>query len=339
MTSVRETARRVLREESEAVARAAELLGDGLERAVDLILARSGRVVTAGVGKSGAIAKKIAGTLASTGTPAFFLHPAEAPHGDFGMLTDDDTLLALSYSGATAEILSLLPYCAARGVPVIAFTGVEDSPLARHAAAVLNCHVLHEADPHDLAPTTSTLVSLALGDALAIALMERRQFRKEDFAQFHPGGSLGRRLALVKDIMRTGDGNPIVSVDDPVIDVLLVMTRCRSAGVASVVDSQGKLVGLFTDGDLRRRLSCDPDVLSKRARDVMNAHPTAIAEDRVATEGLRLMRQHKWDNLPVIDSDGRPVGMLDVQDLLDTRIVEGAMEGAGVGEDPRAPSL
>ncbi len=321
MSSVLETARRVLLDESAAVARAAELLDEGMERAVSIVLARSGRVVTSGVGKSGAIARKLAGTLASLGTPALFLHPAEAPHGDFGMMTEGDTLLALSYSGNTEEVLGLLPYCASRGIPVLALTGEPNSQLGRHADAILNCHVLCEADPHDLAPTSSATVALALGDALAIALMEQRHFTKEDFARFHPGGSLGRRLALVRDIMRTGEANPIGSEDSPVLDVLLAMTSGRNAGVATVVDSEGRLLGLFTDGDLRRALARDPELLAKRAADVMNPKPTVIRDDRLATEAHKILREHRWDNLPVVDAEGRPVGMLDVQDLLDARVV------------------
>ncbi len=321
MSQTIDIASRVLRDEARALRRAADLLDEGIEAAADLILSLPGRVVTTGVGKSGAIARKIAGTLASTGTPAFFLHPAEAPHGDFGMLQAGDSLLALSYSGTTAEILALLPYCASCGIPVIALTGFRDSPLARLSAAVLNGHVEREADPHNLAPTTSATVALALGDALAIVLMERRQFTIEDFARYHPGGSLGRSLALVRDIMRTDDANPIVKQDTSILDALLVMTGCRSAGVASVTDDEGRLIGLFTDGDLRRRLSRDPDVLSRTVGEVMTEHPTAIGQDRLATEGLRIMREHKWDNLPVVNEDGRPVGMLDVQDLLDARIL------------------
>lgn len=321
MSQTIDIAARVLREEARALDRAASLLDEGIERAVDLILSLPGRVVTTGMGKSGAVAQKIAGTLASTGTPAFFLHPAEAPHGDFGMLQAGDSLLALSYSGTTAEILAMLPYCGSCGVPVIAMTGFHDSPLGRHSAAVLNGHVEREADPHNLAPTTSATVALALGDALAIVLMERRRFGIEDFARYHPGGSLGRSLALVRDIMRTDDANPVVSRDTPVLDALLVMTGCRSAGVASVADDAGRLVGLFTDGDLRRRLSTDPHVLSRTVGEVMTPDPTAIREDRLVTEGLRVLREHKWDNLPVVDGDGRPVGMLDVQDLLDARII------------------
>ncbi len=321
MSQTIDIAGRVLRDEARALEQAADILDEGIEKAADLILSLSGRVVTTGVGKSGAIARKIAGTLASTGTPAFFLHPAEAPHGDFGMLQAGDSLLALSYSGSTAEILAMLPYCGSCGVPVIALTGFPDSPLGRLSAAVLNGHVEREADPHNLAPTTSATVALALGDALAIVLMERRKFGLEDFARYHPGGSLGRSLALVRDIMRTDDGNPIVSKDTPVLDALLVMTGCRSAGVASVADADGRLVGLFTDGDLRRRLSTDPDVLSRSVGEVMTPNPTTIGEDRLATEGLRILREHKWDNLPVVDREGRSVGMLDVQDLLDARIL------------------
>ncbi|MBD3176576.1 MAG: KpsF/GutQ family sugar-phosphate isomerase [Armatimonadia bacterium] len=321
MSETIDIAGRVLRHEARALERAAELLDEGIERAADLILSLPGRVVTTGVGKSGSIAKKMAGTLASTGTPAFFLHPAEAPHGDFGMIQKGDSLLALSYSGTSAEILALLPYCASCGVPVIALTGFADSPLGKHSAAILNGHVAREADPHNLAPTTSATVALALGDALAIVLMERRKFTPEDFARYHPGGSLGRSLALVRDIMRTDDANPIVSKDTAVLDALLVMTGCRSAGVASVADADGRLVGLFTDGDLRRQLSADPQVLTRTVGDVMTPDPTAIGQDRLATEGLRILTEHKWDNLPVIDGDGRPVGILDVQDLLDARIL------------------
>lgn len=299
----------------------ADRLDEAFDRAVEAILACRGRVVTTGIGKSGAIAGKIASTLASTGTPALFLHSAEAHHGDLGMITASDVVLALSHSGRTREILELVPYVKSIGVPLIVITGDADSPLAQLSDIVLNCWVEREADAHDLAPTTSAIAALALGDALAIELMEKRRFTPEQFARFHPGGSLGMKLAQVRDIMRTGDANPVVLADAKVLDVVFVMTAARSAGVASVVDETGRLVGLFTDGDLRRRLPSDPLILERTVQEVMNPHPTTISEDRLASEAFRILHENKWDNLPVIDAEGRPVGLVDVQDLLDAHIL------------------
>jgi len=307
--------------EVEALCQARSRVDAGFVAARDLVLACRGRVVAAGLGKSGAIARKIASTLASTGTPAFYVHPAEAPHGDLGMVQRGDVLLALSYSGTTREVLDMVPYAKSEGVPVIAMTGQRDSPLGVASDAVIDCQVAREADPNDLAPTASALVTLALADALAISVMRHRKFTAEDFARFHPGGSLGRRLARCSDIMRTGDANPVVGMGTNVMDVLLAMSSARSAGVVSVIDARGRLVGLFTDGDLRRSLQCDQGVLSRTAEEVMTASPTAIHRDRLAVEALHILHSRKWDNLPVIDDECRPVGMIDVQDLLDAKIV------------------
>jgi len=316
-----ERAREVLAIESEAIAQAADRLDDSFAKARDLVLACRGRVVVTGLGKSGAMARKIASTLASTGTPSFYLHSAEAPHGDFGMVTPGDVLIAISYSGATQEVVDMLPYAKSVGVPVIAMTGRPDSPLGREADAVINCYVEREADPNNLAPTASAIVTLALGDALAITVMAHRKFGPQDFARFHPGGSLGKRLARCRDIMRTGDANPLVAPEARVFDVLFVMTAARSAGVASVVDTDGHLIGLFTDGDLRRGLARDPGILDRTVADVMTREPACIGEDHLAAEALRTLHDHKWDNMPVVDADGRPVGMIDVQDLLDANIL------------------
>jgi len=311
----------VLAIEQNAIALAAARQDEGFDRALELVLECRGRVVVSGLGKSGAVARKIASTLASTGTPAHYVHPAEAPHGDFGMIAPGDVLVLLSYSGATNEVVDMLPYARSIGTPVVAMTGRRDSPLGRDCDALIDCYVEREADPNGVAPTASAIVTLALGDALAIAAMAQRSFTAEDFARFHPGGTIGRKLARCRDIMRTGDANPIVGPDTKVMDVLFVMTSARSAGVANVVDESGRLIGLFTDGDLRRWLSCDHGTLERTAAEVMNASPTTIHEDRLAAEALRIMHEHKWDNLPVVDDGGRPVGLIDVQDLLDAHII------------------
>ena len=318
---MRERGKRVLREEAEAILSLAERLGPSFDKAVEAILRCEGRVVVTGIGKSGSIARKIASTFASTGTPALFLHPAEAHHGDFGMLVKGDVLLAISKSGKTNEVLSMIPYAKAVGVPVIAMVGDLKSRLAELADIVLDCTVPREADSLNLTPTTSSTATLALGDALAVTVMDRRQFTPRDFVHFHPGGELGRKLLRVSDIMRTGESNPVVSTEATVAEALRVMTVAGSAGVVSVVDSTGRLVGLFTDGDLRRHLMRTPDLLQRKVGEVMTPSPTSIESYRLATEALRILHENKWDNLPVVDDDGRPIGMLDVQDLLNVKIL------------------
>jgi len=310
-------AKRVLGIESEAIARMAQRLDHRFERAVELVLACTGRVVVTGVGKSGAIGRKIASTLASTGTPALFLHSSEGLHGDLGMLTRGDVLIAISYSGHSDDLLSILPVAKDMGVPIIAFTGQERSHLAMNSDVVLDVSVEREADPNNLAPTASTAATLAMGDALAIAVMAKRKFSREDFLRFHPGGSLGRGLTLrVKDLMRTGDRVALVKQEVPLRDVLFAITRAR-AGAATVVDEHGRICGIVTDGDIRRHLLHDAfDILAHPVGDIMTRTPTTVPPDMMAVEAMRLLEERDIDEVPVVDANGKPVGVLDVQDLL-----------------------
>ncbi|OPZ82815.1 MAG: Arabinose 5-phosphate isomerase KdsD [bacterium ADurb.Bin429] len=314
-------ARDVLRQEAQALVAMAECLGEEFPRAVDLVLGCAGRVVTTGMGKSGAVARKIAGTLASTGTPSLFLHPAEGVHGDLGMVTVGDVLLALSNSGDTEELNAILPAIARIGVPIIALTGREDSPLGRAAAAVLNTAVEREVCPFNLAPTSSTTAQIAMGDALAIAVMRCRRFTSEDYARLHPRGALGRRLLLtVGDVMRTGDRLALVTVDTLLKDVLFAITRAH-AGAAVVVNERGIMLGFITDGDIRRMLLEDEDALRKPCAAHMNAQPRAITPERLAVETLQTMQARQISEMPVLDANGRVIGMLNLKDLLQAGIV------------------
>lgn len=288
-------------------------------RAAELILERPGqRVVVTGVGKSGHVAHKIAATLSSTGTPALFVNAAEGVHGDLGMIAAGEVVLALSYRGESDEIVALLPALTRIGARLIALTGRPESTLGRHAEVVLDCAVGREACPHNLAPTASTTAMLALGDALALTLMRLRDFTPADYALLHPGGSLGRRLLLtVGDVMRTGRDQATVSTDASVQEALLVMTQAPVRGVVNVVDDEGRLVGVFTDGDLRVHLERRGGaVLAEPLCGVMGRNPTCITPDRLATEALAIMQSREFDNLCVVDGEGRAVGILDVQDLL-----------------------
>jgi len=311
-------ARDVLQIESGAVAALAERLGDGFVRAVQLIADCNGRLVIAGMGKSGAVGRKLAGTFSSTGTPSLFLHPAEGVHGDLGVLTGDDVLLALSYSGESDELTSILPAVARIGARIIAFVGNPESTLARYSQAVLDVAVQREACPFNLAPTASTTAMLALGDALALAVMEARRFTREDFARIHPSGALGRRLLLrVSDVMRVGDAVAIVSEDATLHDVLFAITEA-GAGAACIVDQSGKLIGFITDGDIRRSLLKDEKALADKAHGLMNRTPLTISPDRLAAEGLKMMDSpaKQIGEIPVLDEAGRPIGMLMLKDLL-----------------------
>ncbi len=292
-------------------------LGADFERAVELILNCQGRLVVTGMGKSGKIADKIAATFASTGTPALFLHAAEGLHGDLGMVKAGDVLLAFSYSGRTEELINILPVVKDMGVPIVAITGNTSSLLAMSADAVLDVSVEREACPLNLAPTTSTLAEHAMGDALALAVMRGRAFTREDFARFHPGGALGKQVRLkVDDLMRRDNRLAKVGLDARVHDVLFAITRAQ-AGAAVVVDGDGKLAGLVTDGDVRRHLIHDGvGVLEHPATSIMTRTPVTTTPDRLAIEALRLMQERVIDDLPVVDSDGLAVGMLDVQELL-----------------------
>lgn len=319
------TAHDTLSIELTALRQLAEQLDPGpFGDAVELILSGHGHhLVCTGVGKSGHIAHKIAATFSSTGTPAVFLSAAEGVHGDLGVAQPGDVVLAFSYRGESEEIRALLPALVRIGCPIIAFTGRPESTLARNSRVVLDVAVEREACPHNLAPTASTTVMLALGDALAMAVMRARDFTAEDFARFHPGGSLGRRLLLtVGDVIRTGDEPHSVRADQSVQEALLVMTAAAIRGVVNVVDEAGLLVGIFTDGDLRRRLEAEgAAVLTRPMREVMSAHPTRITPDRLATEGLAVMQAREFDNISVVDHAGRAVGVLDVQDLLRAGLV------------------
>ncbi|KAF1720669.1 KpsF/GutQ family sugar-phosphate isomerase [Pseudoxanthomonas wuyuanensis] len=314
--------RRVIEIESRALDALAARIDGTFSDACRLILASKGRVVATGMGKSGHIARKIAATLASTGTPAFYVHPGEAGHGDLGMITDADVVLALSYSGESDEVLTLLPVLKRQGNAVIAMTGKPQSTLAREADIHLDVSVPAEACPLDLAPTSSTTATLAMGDALAVALLDARGFTADDFARSHPAGSLGRRLLLhITDVMHAGDDVPRVSEDATLSEALVEMSRKR-LGMTAVVDSRQRLVGLFTDGDLRRTLdNAAVDVRTARIAGLMTRDPKTIAADQLAAEAARLMETHKISGLIVVDDAHRPVGALNIHDLLRARVV------------------
>lgn len=314
--------RRVFAIEVDGLRAVADRLDGEFSAACARMLACRGRVVCTGMGKSGHVARKIAATLASTGTPAFYVHPGEAGHGDLGMITDADVVLALSYSGESDEILMLLPVLKRQGNPLIAMTGRANSTMARAADIHLNISVPAEACPLALAPTSSTTASLAMGDALAVAMLEARGFTADDFARSHPAGALGRRLLLhIRDVMH-GDGEiPSVTADASLADALMEMSRKR-LGMTVVVDGARRLIGLYTDGDLRRTLT-DPavDVRDACIADVMTRDPIAISADALAVEAARLMETRKITMLPVIDDERRVVGALNIQDLLRARVV------------------
>jgi arabinose-5-phosphate isomerase len=275
-----------------------------------------GRVVVTGMGKSGHIGSKIAATLASTGTPSFFLHPAEAIHGDIGMITAKDVVLALSNSGETDELLTILPVIKRLDVPLVALTGKSGSTLARYATVTLDVSVPAEACPLNLAPTASTTATLAMGDALAVAVLEARGFTEEDFARSHPGGSLGRRLLLhVEEVMRTGDDLPAVGPDTPLSAGLLEMSR-KGLGMTTIVDDARRVIGVFTDGDLRRTLDTQIDVRATPMHQVMTANPKMARPRMLAAEAVHLMETHRITALPVVDDAGTLVGALNVHDLL-----------------------
>ena len=308
--------RRVLATEAEAVAALEHRLGEPFAQACRLILGCEGRVVVTGMGKSGHVGNKIAATLASTGSPSFFLHPAEAKHGDIGMITGKDVVLALSNSGETEELLTILPVIKRIDVPLIALTGKPGSTLARYATVTLDVSVPAEACPLNLAPTTSTTATLAMGDALAVAVLEARGFTEQDFARSHPGGSLGRRLLLhVDEVMRTGDDLPAVGPETPLSAGLLEMSR-KGLGMTTVVDGSRRVLGVFTDGDLRRALDKQLDVHATRMHDVMTANPKMARPRMLAAEAVHLMEAHRITALPVVDEQGTLVGALNVHDLL-----------------------
>jgi arabinose-5-phosphate isomerase len=311
-----ERGRRVLAIEAHAVADLEHRLGPEFATACTLMLACQGRIVVTGMGKSGHVGNKIAATLASTGTPSFFLHPAEALHGDIGMITKQDVVLALSNSGETDELLAILPGIKRLDVPLIALTGNRASTLGRYGSVTLDVSVPQEACPLNLAPTASTTAMLAMGDALAVAMLEARGFTHEDFARSHPGGTLGRRLLLhVEDVMHHGDDLPAVSPDTVLSAGLLEMSR-KGLGMTTIVDDRRRVIGVFTDGDLRRAFDRQIDVHQTRMHDVMTRNPKVAQPRMLAAEAVHLMETHRITALPVVDADGVLIGALNVHDLL-----------------------
>ena len=312
---VLERAKKVFRIESDAVLALCVKLDENFTKAIDLLY-NTKRVVLTGMGKAGHVARKVAATLASMGTPAFFMHPGEGLHGDLGMITADDVVIAFSNNGQSEEVLRIIPYLKHFSIPLIAVTGNLESELARQADAVLNIGVKEEACPLGLAPTASTTAMLAMGDALAVVLLEKRNFRKEDFALFHPSGSLGRRLLIkVQDLMHAGETNPVIHTSKTFKEAIVVMTS-KGLGATSIVDDAGKLKGILTDGDLRRILfagTCDFNALVIQ---YMIENPKTIYPDTLAVKALDRMEQYNITVLPVIDEEGRPIGMIHLHDIL-----------------------
>ena len=316
-----ELARRVLQIEADAVRALIERLDERFLRAVDLIHRRTGRVVVSGIGKSGHIARKIASTMASTGTPAYFVHPAEASHGDLGMVDSGDVFIAISYSGSSEELLDIVPLVKRRGAKLIAITGKEGSALAREADVHLDAAVAQEACPLNLAPTASTTAALALGDALAVALLDARGFTKDDFARSHPRGRLPRQaLVHVADVMRKGEAMPKVGEAATVRDALLEMSR-GGMGMTPVLDDAGRVRGIFTDGDQRRALEKSGDIGARAVGSVMTAGPRTIAPGALAAEAVQLMEKHKINQMLVVDPRGVLVGALNMHDLFRARVI------------------
>lgn len=316
-----QSAQRTISLEVKAVEGLLEHINADFIRACEMILGSDGRVVVMGMGKSGHIARKIAATLASTGTPAFFVHPAEASHGDMGMITPNDIVLALSNSGTTAEILTLLPLIKRLGIRLISLTGNPDSTLARAAEANLDARVQHEACPLNLAPTSSTTAALVLGDALAVALLEARGFTAEDFAFSHPGGALGRRLLLkVEQLMHSGDALPAVRRGTLLKEALLEMSR-KGLGMTVVIEEDGSLAGVFTDGDLRRTLDRNLDVHATPIEQVMTVHGKSVTPDMLAAQALKIMEDHKIGALVVVNEQNLPIGAVNMHDFLRAGVV------------------
>jgi arabinose-5-phosphate isomerase len=320
-SNVLDLARKVLKIEATEIEALASRLDANFEAAVQLILHCQGRVVVSGMGKSGHIGGKIAATLASTGTPAFFMHPAEASHGDLGMITNGDIVIALSNSGESDELLNILPTIKRLGAKIISITGKETSTLAKESHIHLSAEVSQEACPLGLSPTASTTAALALGDALAVCVLDCRDFSAEDFARSHPGGSLGRRLfTRVKDIMRTGDDVPFVLDNAPLSEALTEMTK-KNLGLTAIINHQHALIGIFTDGDLRRAFSNSSHSETTKITEFMHAQPNTIDAEKLAIEAVEMMEQKKISGLLVTDSSGKLVGAFNMHDLLKAKIV------------------
>ena len=313
-------ARKVLQTEAAAVLALVDRLDDRFAEAVSLIVRCKGRVLVTGMGKSGIICRKIAATLASTGTPAFFLHPAEAGHGDLGVIQSDDVVIAMSYSGETEELTRVLETLKRIGAPLIALTGGPKSTLAQAANVALDCSVSEEACPMNLVPTASTTAALAMGDALAMTVLVEKGFKPEDFANLHPGGKLGKRLMRVEQLMSAGAALPVVQLHTTMKDVIYEMSR-KGLGMTSVVEKDGRLAGIITDGDLRRKMEVAPNISEFTARDVMTPNPVAIPNSTMAVEALAMMEQRKITSIVVIDADRRVEGVVHLHDLWRTEMV------------------
>jgi arabinose-5-phosphate isomerase len=312
-------ARKVLQTEAAAILGLLDRLNGDFERAIQLLFECRGRVIVTGMGKSGIICRKIAATLSSTGTSAWFLHPAEAIHGDLGAIREEDVVIALSHSGETEELVRLLESIKRLGARLIALTGDPDSTLAKAADVTLNCGIAEEACPMNLVPTASTTAALALGDALAMTLLVRKGFREEDFASLHPGGKLGRRLMRVENVMHAGDAAPVVTLSTPMHDVFHEMSSKR-LGMTCVVNDSGRLAGIFTDGDLRRLMLKSSDVLALTAGEVMRPNPRTIRREMLAVEALKIMETHKITSVVVTDDDGSVEGVVHLHDLWRTQM-------------------
>lgn len=313
--------RQVLQEEANEISSLAKRLDENFIKAVEIILNCKGRVVVSGVGKSGHIARKIAATLASTGTPAFFVHAAEAAHGDLGMITKDDTVIAISYSGTTSELLTIIPTVVREGAPVISITGSDDNSLAKEASVNLNVHVTREACPLNLAPTSSTTATLAMGDALAVACLDAKGFGPQDFARSHPGGALGRKLLThVKDIMRANDKTPVVSTNATVLDAVKEITKKR-IGMTAIVDENGIVRGIFTEGDLRRLIERVGDIRALKISKVMTPNPTTIRPDALAAEAAKILNSTLRNQLLVVDDNNHLIGALHIHDLMTAKVI------------------
>ncbi|HTH24048.1 MAG TPA: KpsF/GutQ family sugar-phosphate isomerase [Vicinamibacterales bacterium] len=313
-------ARKVLQTEAAAVLALVDRLDDRFAEAVSLIVRCKGRVIVTGMGKSGIICRKLAATLASTGTPAFFLHPAEAVHGDLGVIQSDDVVIAMSYSGETEELTRVLETLKRIGAVLIAMTGATKSTLAQAANVALDCSVSEEACPMNLVPTASTTAALAMGDALAMTVLVEKGFKPEDFANLHPGGKLGKRLMRVEQLMHGGDSLPVVQLHTAMKDVIYEMSR-KGLGMTSVVEKDGRLAGIITDGDLRRKMGVTPNISELTARDVMTPNPVAIPHSTMAVEALAMMEQRKITSIVVIDADRRVEGVVHLHDLWRTEMV------------------
>lgn len=314
------TARQVLQSEADAIAGLIDRLGTTFEKAIDLLASCKGRLVLTGMGKSGIVCRKIAATFSSTGMPALFLHPGEAIHGDLGMVMPGDVVVAVSNSGETTEIVQLLEWLKRLNIPLIAMTGNHQSTLAKYSDVVLDVGVAREACPMNLVPSASTTAAMAMGDALALCLMEKRGFKEEDFANLHPGGRLGKRLLRVCDLMRTGDKIPVVRSSTLMKDVIYEMSR-KGLGITTVVNEQEQLLGVISDGDLRRHLEKDPALLDRVAQECMTTRPKTISAEELATKALQIMEETKITCLLIVDAQTKVTGIIHLHDLWRTEMI------------------